>query len=117
MFRMHLNMTRVGDVNEDLDVTIYRTLNVMADEERYIYFIGDSLHLIKTALLSNCLANSLAERCIRSMWNDGKFLTWKHISELFIDDLDCGLHLVPNLTNDHIRLTPFSVMNVRLVSF
>ena len=51
----------------------------MADEERYIYFIGDPPHLIKTALLSNCLANSLVERCIRSMWNDGKFLTWKHI--------------------------------------
>ena len=51
---MHLNMTRVGDVNEDVDVT-YRTLNVMADEERYIYLIGDPPHLIKTALLSNCL--------------------------------------------------------------
>ena len=112
---MHLNMTRVGDVNEDVDVT-YRTLNVMANEERYIYFIGDPPHLIKTALLSNCLANSLAGRCIRSMWNDGKFLTWKHISKLFIEDLDCGLHLVPKITNDHIRLTPFSVMNVRLAT-
>ena len=89
----------------------------MADEERYIYFIGDPPHLIKTALLSNCLlANSLAERCIRIMWNDGKFLTWKHISKLFIDDLDCGLHLVPKITNDHIRLTPFSVMNVGLAT-
>ena len=107
MFRMHLNMTRVGDVNED--VVTYRTLNVMADEERYIYFIGDPPHLIKTALLSNCLANSLAGRCIRSMWNDGKFLTCKHISKLFIDDLDCGLHLVPKITNDHIRLTPFQL--------
>ena len=80
MFRMHLNMTRVGDVNEDVDVT-YRTLNVMADEERYIYFIGDPPHLIKTA--RNCLANSLARRCTRSMWNDGKFLTWNHISKLY----------------------------------
>ena len=50
------------------------------------------------------------------MWNDGKFLTWKHISKLFIDDLDCGLHLVPKITDDHIRLTPFSVMNVRLAT-
>ena len=31
------------------------------------------------------------------MWNDGKFLTWKHISKLFIDYLDCGLHLVPKV--------------------
>ena len=56
------------------------------------------------------------DACIRSTWNDGKFLTWKHISKLFTDDLDCGLHLVPKITNDHIRLTPFSVMNVRLAT-
>ena len=113
MYRMHLNMTRVGDVNENVDVT-YRTLNVIADEERYIYFISDPPHLIKTA--RNCLANSLSGRCTRSMWNDGKFMTWNHISKLFLDDLDCGLHLVPKITNDHIKLTPFSVMNVRLAA-
>ena len=110
IIRTHLNMTRVGDVNEDVDVT-YRTLNVMDDEERYIYFIPDPPHLIRTA--GNCLANSLAGGCTTSMWNDGKFLTWNHISKLFIDDLDCGLNLVPKITNDHIRLTPFSVINVR----
>ena len=86
----------------------------MADEERYIYFIEDQPHLIKTALLSNCLPNYLSWRCIRSMWNDEKFLTSKHIYKLFINDLDCGLHLVPKITNDHIRLTPFSVMNVKV---
>ena len=62
------------------------------------------------------LANSLSGRCTRSMWNDGKFMTWNHISKLFLDDLDCGLHLVPKITNDHIKLTPFSVMNVRLAA-
>ena len=50
------------------------------------------------------------------MWNNGNFLTWNHISKLFYDDLDCGLHLVPNISNDHISLTPFSVMNVRLAA-
>ena len=65
---------------------------------------------MKTA--RNCLANSLAGRCTRSMWNDGNFLTWNHISKLFHNDLDCGLHLVPKITNEHISLTPFSVMNL-----
>ena len=37
-----------------------------------------------------------------------------HISKLFTDDLDCGLHLVPKITNEHIKLTPYSVMNVKL---
>ena len=113
MFRMHLHMTRVEDFNGDVDVT-YRTLNIMAEEKRYIYFISDPPHLIKTA--RNCLSNSLAGRCTRSMWNNGKFLTWNHISKLFHDDLDCGLHLVPKITNEHISLTPFSVMNVRLAA-
>ena len=39
-----------------------------------------------------------------------------HISKLFHDDLDCGSHLVPKITNEHIPLTPFSVMNVRLAA-
>ena len=64
MNRMHLHMTRVEHVNNDVDV-IYRTLNLMADEERYIYFISDPPHLIKTA--RSCLKNSLAGRCTRSM--------------------------------------------------
>ena len=50
------------------------------------------------------------------MWNNGNFLTWNHISKLFYDDLDGGLHLVPKISNDHISLTPFSVMNVRLAA-
>ena len=59
MYRMHLRMTRVEDANKDVDV-IYRTLNLIAEEERYIYFISDPPHLIKTA--HNCLKNSLAGR-------------------------------------------------------
>ena len=113
MYQMHLHMTRVEDLNEDVDVT-YRTLNIMAEEKRYIYLLFDTPHIMKTA--RNCLANSLVGRCTWSMWNDGNFLTWNHISKLFHDDLDCGLHLVPKITNEHISLTPFSVMNVRLAA-
>ena len=76
MYRMHLHMGRIKDMSVDVDVT-YRTLNIMAEEERYIYFISDHPHFIKTA--RNCLANSLAGRCTRSMWNYGNFLTWDHV--------------------------------------
>lgn len=113
MYRMHQHMERVEDFNPDIDVT-YRTLNIMAEEKRFIYFISDPPHLIKTS--RNCLLNSLSGRATRSMWNDGHYLTWNHISKLFHDDLDCGLHLVPKITNEHISLTPFSVMNVRLAA-
>ena len=111
---MHLAMTRDEDINEDIDVT-YRTRNVFAeDDERYIYMISDGPHLQKTA--RNCLANFLAGKCTRSMWNDGYYLTWNHISKLFTDTIECGLHLVPKITNEHIKLTPYSVMNVKLAA-
>ena len=103
-------MTKEEEINDDVDV-VYRILNLFADEKRFIYFISEPPHLIKTA--RNCLANSLAGRCTRSIWNDDQYLTWNHISKLFNDDLDCGLHLVPKITNEHIKLSPFSVMNVR----
>ena len=106
MYRMHLNMTREEDVNINADV-IYRTLNVLADEKRYIYFISDPPHIIKTA--RNCLSNSLAGRCTRSMWNDGQYLTWNHISKLFNDDLDCGLHLVPFYDYGLLKLSIISL--------
>ena len=33
-----------------------------------------------------------------------------------LEDLDCGLQLCPKITTEHIKLTPFSVMNVRLAA-
>ena len=72
MFRMQLHMTRVADFNADVGVT-HRTLNIMAEEKRSIYFISDPPYLIKTA--RNCLSNSLAGRCTRSMWNNEQLLT------------------------------------------
>ena len=79
MFRMHLAMARDEDINEDVDVT-YRIRNVFAEDDgRYIYMISDGPHLQKTA--RNCLANSLAGKCTRSMWNCGYYLTWNHISK------------------------------------
>ena len=72
IYRMHLDITKEEDINDDVDV-VYRTRNVFADEKRLISFISDPPHLIKTA--RNCLANSIAGRCTRSTWNDGHYLT------------------------------------------
>jgi len=52
----------------------------------------------------------------RYMWNSGNFVLWSHISDLFYANLEHGLHLLPKLTYDHIKLTPYSVMNVRLAA-
>ena len=109
---MHFHFTQEDDKNPDVDVT-YRTLNQFSNnEKRYIYFISDPPHLIKTT--RNCLANSGAGRCTRFMWNNGMFLIWNHISDLFYGDRECGLHVLPKLTYEHIKLTPYSIMNVKL---
>ena len=50
------------------------------------------------------------------MWNNGFFILWSHISHLYHDDLESGLKLVNKLTSDHINLTPYSVMRVRLAA-
>ena len=44
---MNLNMTEAEDTNGDVNVT-YRIKNKFADNNRFIYFISDPPHLIKT---------------------------------------------------------------------
>ena len=48
------------------DVIVYKTENLIADENRSIYFISDPPHLIKT--VRNCWANSYAHSWTRKLW-------------------------------------------------
>ena len=41
-------------------------------------------------------------------------MLFKHIADLFYSDLDFSLHSLPKLTLDHIILTPYSKMKVKL---
>ena len=50
------------------------------------------------------------------MWNNFKYILWSHITDLFYEDRECGLHLLPKLTYEHVKLTPYSVMNVKLAA-
>eukprot|EP00112_Aurelia_sp_Birch-Aquarium-sp1_P016687 Seg3808.2 transcript_id=Seg3808.2/GoldUCD/mRNA.D3Y31 product="DNA transposase THAP9" pseudo=true protein_id=Seg3808.2/GoldUCD/D3Y31 len=113
-YRMHSYLLDKIDSDISCELT-YKTLNVFAnDHERYIYFFADPPHLVKTA--RNCLSKSGAGKSGRQLWNDGMYLFWSHISDIFYEDLDCGLHLLPKLSYDHIKLNPFSCMNVRLAA-
>jgi len=113
LFKMHFRMQHDDDVNNDVDVT-YRTRNMFSTDGRFIYFIADQPHLLKTA--RNCLASSGVGggKMKRLMWNNDCFLLWDHVGKMFYEDRECGLHLFPKLTHDHIKLTPYSKMNVRL---
>eukprot|EP00794_Sanderia_malayensis_P013209 gene13209-14561_t len=105
-FKMHKGM----DDNSGKEV-IYRTVNHF-NAGQFIYFFSDTPHLMKTA--RNNLYHSGHEKSSRLLWNNGSYILWNHISRLYYEDLECGLKLMPKLTNDHINLTPFSTMRVHL---
>ena len=109
-FEMHFEMST--ELNTS-DVT-YRIINDFADELRYIYFICDPPHLIKTA--RNCLYHSGSGRGSRLMWNDGLHLIWSHVANIFYEDRECSLHLLPKLTFEHIKMSSYSSMNVKLAA-
>ena len=106
-FRLHKQLD--GD---DGDLC-YRTLNLYAPH-RFIYFFSDAPHLIKTT--RNCLLHSGSGTCTRYMWNNGHYILWSHIAQMFYQDIDNGLKLLPRLTYDHINLNSYSVMRVNLAA-
>ena len=50
------------------------------------------------------------------MWKNDMFILWNPISDIFSEYRKYGLHILPKLTNEHIKLTPYSKMNVRLAA-
>ena len=107
-FKLHKGL----DCCTDTEV-VYRTINVF-DHTRYIFFLSDPCHLIKTA--RNCLFNSGVGQGSRCMWNNGKYVVWRHIIDAFKTDLEHDLKLLPRLTTDHIKLNSFSKMKVCLAA-
>nr|XP_047133158.1 uncharacterized protein LOC124811499 [Hydra vulgaris] len=108
MIKLHRYMC--GDM---ITPVIFKTINLYA-KSRYIYFVADPPHLIKTS--RNCLLNSGAGKCTHYLWNDGKYLLWQHITQLYYEDLDNGLKLLPKLTNEHIQINSYSAMTVKLAA-
>ena len=105
-FNLHINLAE--EIKCDV---VYKTRNVFA-MSRYIYFFADSPHLMKTS--RNCLYNSGSGSHSCYMWNNGNYLLFKHIADLFYSDQDFALHSLPKLSLDHVILTPYSKMKVKL---
>ena len=111
LFHMHFLRTKEDDMNPDTDIT-YRTVNLFSSDKSFTYFISDVPHLMKTA--QNCLCNSRKGIYTRYMWKNGMFILWNHISDIFYEDKECCLYILPKLSNEHFKLTSSSKMNVRL---
>ena len=103
----------ISIAHEDECDVVYKTLNLFAPS-RFVYFFADSPHLLKTA--RNCLYNSGSGSHSRYMWNNGKYLLFGHIADIFYRDQAVALHVLPKLTLDHITLTSYSKMKVRLAT-
>jgi hypothetical protein len=108
LFNLHVQLA----AERKCDV-VYKTINLFAPS-RFIYFFADVPHLMKTA--RNCLYNSGSGSCSRLMWNDGQYLLFRHIADLFYRDQAVALHVLPKLTLEHIVLTSFSKMKVKLAT-
>ena len=48
------------------------------------------------------------------MWKGGIFISWNHIADLFYEDCECGLYLLPKITYENIKLTCYPIMNVKM---
>ena len=109
-YRLHKPLD--GDADGDV---CYRTINLYAPH-RYVYFFSDAPHLVKT--VRNCLksSGSGSGSCTRYMWNNGQYILWQHITEIFYQDIDSGLKLLPKLTYEHVNLNAYSVMRVNLAA-
>ena len=107
-YRLHKELD--GGADGDL---CYRTVNLYAPH-RLIYFFSDAPHLVKTTW--NCLKSSGSGTCTRYMWDSGHYILWQHITDIFFQDVDNGLKLLPRLTYKHINLNAYSVMRVNLAA-
>ena len=89
---------------------VYKTPNLFTMTRETLR--TDLPHLIKTA--RNCLYNSGSGTCSRYMRNNGQYLLFRHIADMFYSDQEHALHRLPKLTLDHIVLTGYSKMKVKL---
>ena len=69
-------------------------------------YIGQSIYLVLKNVLSasylmktvrNCLHNFGKGRYTRHMWENGMFILWNDISDIFYEDRECGLHILPTI--------------------
>ena len=52
----------------------------------------------------------------RLMWNDGREIVWNRLVRAVQDDGVKGLKLITKFKAEHIRLNPYSNINVRLAN-
>ena len=91
----------------------YCTLN-RCDNSRYIYFICDVPHLLKT--VRNNLENSHGHSSTKSLIKGGRAIKWSHIVNTVKSDKALDLNKLYKIKEEHIQLSPQLRMRVRLAA-
>ena len=107
--RSFFQLHHLLDLDNDKSIC-YKTINLFATW-RFIYFFADAPHLLKTA--RNCLRHSCFGEKGRCMWNCGCYLLWSHIIQIYKEDMQSGLKILPRITDQHVFLNSYSVMTVK----
>jgi hypothetical protein len=106
-FKLHTNEDNIKHG------VVYRTKNIYAPDGRYIYFISDVLHLIKTS--RNCWLSSYKDGP-RYMQKQGKNILWAHLHKLFDKSYNASGLYTTKLRMEHLKLTAYSKMRVNLAA-
>ncbi|XP_055877443.1 uncharacterized protein LOC129924769 [Biomphalaria glabrata] len=96
---------------DDNDEICFKCVNLFSPD-RFIFFISDPPHLIKT-VRNNILNSGYGQTHL--LWNNGKEILWKHIFDVY--NIDCQTETrQTKLTAEHVNLNNISKMNVRLAA-
>jgi hypothetical protein len=92
---------------------VYKTKNIY-DLNKSIWFMSDICNLIKT--IRNCWENS-CKNGTRHLEINGKHILWKHLIDVYERSRsESGLYIGKKLKLEHVKLTSYSRMNVRLAA-
>ncbi|XP_072047274.1 uncharacterized protein [Amphiura filiformis] len=92
---------------------VHSSPNPYAEQKRDIYFMSDPPHLIKC--VRNAWSHSYAHNNTRTLWNNGN-ISWKAIKDLYKKRTEAHGFFLAKLSMEHVELTPFSRMKVRLAA-
>uniref|UniRef100_A0A1X7TG45 Uncharacterized protein n=1 Tax=Amphimedon queenslandica TaxID=400682 RepID=A0A1X7TG45_AMPQE len=95
------------------DGVVYKAKNIY-DPTKFVWFMSDICHLIKTT--RNCWENS-SKNGTRHLEINGKHILWSHVIDLYNwSREESGLYIGKQLKMEHVKLTSYSRMNVRLAA-
>ena len=107
---------RTGSFSDYIPSWPEKWIVMLCIKHRTFLYHHDSFSFLQILLILQIspLFNSGSGSRSRLMWNDGQYLVFQHIADLFYSDQEFALHTLPKLTLDHIVLTSFSKMKVKL---